>query len=72
MQVTRVRETVVVRAHMTLWNIPDVQPLSSSGAYIAVVNKEEGLEFIAAGVHVCHCIMLFILSFRLSIFIKKT
>ncbi|KAF3325305.1 hypothetical protein FCM35_KLT10376 [Carex littledalei] len=41
-----------VRAEITVWNIPDVQPLSSSGAYIAAINKAGGLEFIAAGVHV--------------------
>ncbi|XP_078149468.1 protein neprosin-like [Carex rostrata] len=41
-----------VRAEITVWNILDVQPLSSSGAYIAVINKGAGLEFIAAGIHV--------------------
>ncbi|XP_078166199.1 protein neprosin-like [Carex rostrata] len=41
-----------VRAEITVWEIPDVQHLSSSGAYIAAINESPGLELITAGWHV--------------------
>jgi hypothetical protein len=42
-----------LRAKMTVWNIPDVQPMSSSLAYIAAHNfGDNGEEKIIAGVHV--------------------
>ena len=43
---------------MNVWKISDVQPGSSSGAYIAAMRRNTEQEFIAAGVHVCHGILL--------------
>lgn len=43
-----------VRAKITVWKIAEVQPLSSSLAYIAAHNSgDNGEEKIIAGVHVC-------------------
>ena len=54
-----------VKARFGIWEIPDVKPHLSSGSYIAAINDYPALEIIAAGFHVCHCIFLFILSYRL-------
>ncbi|XP_078151145.1 protein neprosin-like [Carex rostrata] len=41
-----------VKARFGIWDINDVDPLSSSGVYLAATNQSPGLEMIAAGFHV--------------------